>query len=129
MELAAVTTGMAWITALLLCVQLCLGLAHSRAMSLSRTVRNFAIWAHTGFGCALPVLTFAHAWFSMKSAPKASNMAGLWIATLALLFLILQVLIGIPLLRPRPEVSLRGAHLTVAGTVIVLAGVHVILNH
>ena len=56
---------------------------------------------HIVLGLILLPLTFAHAWLSMKSVSmKSANMAGLWLATAALLLLGVQVLLGTALIRP-----------------------------
>jgi heme A synthase len=129
MRLAAVTTRTAWIAALLLGAQACLGLLRARNVPTSRAALTLAIGAHIGFGFVLFPLTFAHAWFSMKAAGmNASSIAGLWIATVALLLLLWQALVGISLLRSRHAVGSRRLHLAIAVVVIILAAVHGFLN-
>ena len=129
MGLAAVTTRTAWTAALWLGAQACLGLLRARKVPTSRSVLTLAIAAHIGFGFVLFPLTFAHGWFSMKAAGmNASSIAGLWIATVALLLLLLQALLGISLLCPRCAVGSRRLHLAIAVVVIILAGVHGFLN-
>lgn len=129
MGLAAVTTRTPWNAALLLGAQACLGLLRARNVPISRAGLGLAIGAHIGFGFALFPLTFAHAWFSMKAAAmSAPSIAGLWIATVALLLLFLQALIGISLLRSKCAVGSRRVHLAIALVVMILAGVHGLLN-
>lgn len=129
MGLVAVTTQTAWIAALLLGAQAGLGLLRARSVPTSRAAHTLAMGAHIGFGFVLLPLTFAHAWFSMKAAGiNASSIAGLWIATVALLLLLLQTLIGISLLRSSYAIGSRRLHLAIAFVVIILAGVHGFLN-
>ena len=56
---------------------------------------------------------------------KSSNMAGLWLATAALLLLGVQTLLGTALIRPSESPgSLKRVHLAVGLVIIVLASVH-----
>lgn len=85
--------------------------------------------AHIVLGLILPLLTFAHAWLSMKSVSmKSADMAGLWFATAALLLLGVQALLGIALIRPSESPgSLKRVHLAVGLGILALASVHVLL--
>jgi len=84
---------------------------------------------HIALGLILVPLTFAHAWLSMKSVSmKSANMAGLWLATVALLLLGVQVLLGTALIRPTGRSgSLGKIHLAVGVGILSLASVHVLL--
>ena len=85
--------------------------------------------SHIVLGLILPLLTFAHAWLSMKSVSmKSANMAGLWLATVALLLLGVQVLLGTALIGPSEKSgSLKRVHLAVGLSILALASVHVLL--
>ena len=59
-----------------------------------------------------------------------TSSAGLWIATVALLFLVMQLATRSSLLRLRSRgpIGVRHLHLGMAGILIVLTGVHVVLS-
>jgi hypothetical protein len=86
---------------------------------------------HCVLGSILPVLGLAHGWVPMASGRMGnSNMLGLWLATLALLALAAQALIGGAMAsRGGVQVkSLRRLHL--AGMLVVsgLVAAHIALN-
>jgi hypothetical protein len=85
---------------------------------------------HIVLGLILPPLTFAHAWQSMKSVSmKSADMAGLWLATAALLLLGVQVLLGTALIRPSESSgSLERVHLALGLGILAVASVHVFLT-
>lgn len=85
--------------------------------------------AHIVLGLILPLLTFSHAWLSMKSVSmKPANMSVLWLATAALLLLGVQALLGTALIRPsESRGSLKRVHLAVGLGILALASVHMLL--
>jgi uncharacterized membrane protein len=111
----------AWVAAAMLLSQTSIGIFGVRR----RILRE----PHIVLGLILPLLTFAHAWLSMKSVSmKSANMAGLWLATAALLLLGVQVLLGTALIRPSESSgSLKRVHLAVGLGILALASVHVLL--
>jgi len=84
---------------------------------------------HIVLGLILPLLTFAHASLSMTSVSmKSPNIAGLWLATAALLLLGVQVPLGTALIRPyESSGSLKKVHLAVGFGILALASAHVLL--
>ena len=84
---------------------------------------------HIVLGLILPLLTFGHAWLSMKSVSmKSADMAGLWFAPAALLLLGVQALLGIALIRPSESPrSPKRVHLAVGLGMLALASVRVLL--
>lgn len=86
--------------------------------------------AHIVLGMILPLLTFAHAWLSMTSVSmQSANIAGLWLATAALLLLGVQGLLGTALIRPSESSgSLKRVHFAVGLGILALASVHVLLT-
>lgn len=84
---------------------------------------------HIVLGLILPLLTFGHAWLSMKSVSmKSADMAGLWFAPAALLLLGVQALLGIALIRPSESPrSPKRVHLAVGLGILALASVRVLL--
>lgn len=88
------------------------------------------LWPHYWIGYGLPVIAFYHAWLPMSRGMQRLNQTGIWLATLALILLIVQLFIGITLRGPLREGGrrLRGIHF---GTMALLAGlilVHIALN-
>lgn len=84
---------------------------------------------HAVIGVVLAPLAFAHAWFSMKTpVVRKTSAAGLWLATLALLLVLVQALVGLSMLYGPPATGLRRLHFAAAIMLIALAGVHVLLN-
>jgi hypothetical protein len=89
------------------------------------------MWAHYWLGYLVATLSFAHAWVPMQAGHMGrANMLGLWLATGALLLLLLQVLSGWalrdPALRERREV--RGWHYRVMIGILLLIAGHIWLN-
>jgi hypothetical protein len=130
-----ITSGTAWMTALLLGVEASLGLLRVRALTaaghLVRSSRAWALTGHTVIGLTVIALAFLHAWFSMKlPGIRGTSASGLWIATAALLLLAAQAASGMTMLRlTEPQrVTMRRLHLLMAVLLLVLAGVHVFLN-
>lgn len=135
MGAAEVTSRTAWIVALLLGAQASLGRFRARALPAtnvsSRPARTLVLTGHAVIGFALPVLTFSHAWSSMKlPGIRQTSSGGLWMATVALMLLVAQAVIGTTMLRlsEAERVRPRRLHLAVAVVLVVLAVTHVILN-
>ena len=83
---------------------------------------------HFVVGYAALVCAFAHMMFSMGSMHGADS-TGIWLATLALLALGLQVLLGSNLQSPGAyRIPLRRWHLVAFAAVMILAAGHVALN-
>jgi hypothetical protein len=118
MDSSAIT---AWVAAAMLLSQASIGVFGVRL----RILRE----PHIVLGLILPLLTFVHAWLSMKSVSmKFANTTGLWLATAALLLLGVQVLLGTALIRPSESSgSLKRVHLAVGLGILALASVHVLL--
>jgi hypothetical protein len=112
----------AWMAATMILAQASIGF-----FGISRRILR---QSHIVLGLILLPLTFAHAWLSMTSVSmKSANIAGLWLATAALLLLGVQVLIGTALIRPSESSgSLKKVHLAVGFGILALASVHVLLT-
>jgi hypothetical protein len=135
MGAAELASRTAWITALALAAQVSLGLWRVRVMPAStasfRSISGALLTGHIVIGVALPMVTFIHAWFAMKSPNiRETSVAGLWVATAVLLLLFVQAAVGASLLwQSEPQrMEFRRLHLAVAVIVVVLAGAHVLLN-
>ena len=124
-----------WIVALLVGMQVSLGLFRVRALpaasGLVVPTRKWMRGSHAVIGFALPVLTLMHSRASMKGpAIRAVSAAGLWMATLAMLMMIVPAVLGMTiLLLSKPQRSgLHRVHLSIAALVVVLAGVPMALD-
>lgn len=115
-----------WVLLALLAVTITLPyLLRRRSGAILRRMRPH-FWA----GFAIPVITLAHLAPSM-TAPwiRTVNTVGLDLASLALLLILAQVIIGARLRRARAgRTGLRRAHLLTMAGITVLAAVHVALN-
>lgn len=100
------------------------------SLGLSRVNRRVLRRLHIALGVVVLPVTFAHAWLSMKAVPiKVAHAIGLRLATVALLLLGVQLLIGAILIRPSQGSQwLRRVHLVVGLAIVSLAGVHVMLT-
>src|SRR5580658_10296627 len=59
------------------------------------------MWAHFWLGYLAFAVSFAHAWFTMRSGNmRGINTAGVWIATVALLIMLWQISVGLMLRDP-----------------------------
>lgn len=87
--------------------------------------------AHYWAGYVVAGLSFAHAWVPMRSGyMKRTDVLGLWFATLALLLLFLQVLVGLTLRAPQIQGrhSLRRLHFWGMAAIVALVGAHIWRN-
>jgi hypothetical protein len=108
--------------------------ALSEWLGLARTFSGKALQRmrpHYVLGAMLPPLVLAHAWIPMAAGRmRGSNMIGLWLATLALLVLAVQLVVGVALanMGGSDRSSLRRAHLA---SMLILSGLivaHMVLN-
>jgi hypothetical protein len=86
---------------------------------------------HYALGAMLPLITVAHAWMPMAAGRlRGSDMFGLWLATFALLALMLQLVIGVALVNTAgsDRRNLRRVHLVCMFVVSGLVAAHVVLN-
>jgi len=122
MDLATGAANTAWMAAAMLVVQMSLGLCRVNRRILRRS--------HIALGVVVLPVTFVHAWLSMKAVPtRFAHAIGLRLATVALLLLGVQLLIGAILIRPsQSSQSLGRVHLAVGFAIVSLAGVHVLLT-
>lgn len=89
------------------------------------------MWPHYWLAYAATGLSFVHAWTVMGRGTMArTSGVGLYIATIALLLLFLQIALGLTLQqRTLPErKSIREWHFWIMGASIVLVGAHIWLN-
>jgi hypothetical protein len=89
------------------------------------------MWVHYWLGYLVTGLSFVHAWVPMRAGHiRRANMTGLWLATVALLLLMVQLALGVTLqdsrLRDRPTV--RSWHYWVMVAVVLVVAGHVWLN-
>jgi hypothetical protein len=87
--------------------------------------------AHYWIGYVVTALSFAHAWGPMRSGyMKRTDLTGLWFATVALLLLFLQILVGLTLRAPQLPArrSLRSLHFWGMAAIVALAGAHIWRN-
>ena len=122
MDLATGAANTAWMVAAMLVVQMSLGLCRVNRRVLRRS--------HIALGVVVLPVAFVHAWLSMKAVPiKFAHAIGLRLATIALLLVGVQLLLGAILIRPsKSSQSLRRLHLVVGFAIVSLAGVHVLLT-
>jgi hypothetical protein len=89
------------------------------------------MWAHYWAGYLVAGLSFVHAWVPMRAGQvRRANMTGLWLATAALLLLLVQLALGVALQDSRLEQrrAIRGWHYWVMVAVVLLVAGHVFLN-
>jgi hypothetical protein len=89
------------------------------------------MWLHYWLAYAATALSFAHAWAAMSTGrmPRTSGV-GMYLATLAMLLLLLQVFIGLTLQQKvlPARTSLRRVHFWTMAAVVVLVGAHLWMN-
>jgi hypothetical protein len=91
--------------------------------------RGGAMRWHYALGFAIAALSFVHAWAPMSTGRlHGINMTGLWLATTALVLLLVQLMLGIELREARSRVWLRRSHLIVMIAAAGLIAAHVALN-
>jgi cytochrome b561 len=119
-----------WIAFLLFAAALALPylLRRSRASSTPFLKR---LWPHYWIGYALPEVAFVHAWLPMRTGNlRGINMAGIWIATAALLLIVWQVAVGLLLRNPLHSSRrfLRTIHFWSMALLAGLIVAHIALN-
>ena len=89
------------------------------------------MWPHYWLAYAATALSFAHAWALMsRRAMARANHLGLYLATLALSLLFLQIMLGLALQQRRlPErKAVRNWHFWTMAGVVILVAAHIWLN-
>jgi len=89
------------------------------------------MWPHFWLGYLAFLVSFAHAWFTMRGGNmRGINAAGVWIATVALLIMLWQVAVGLMLRDPGQSNRrvLRRTHFWTMAMVAGLIVMHVALN-
>jgi hypothetical protein len=102
-----------------------LGTARSEKPYLQR------MWAHYCIGYLVALLALMHAWIPMQAGgARGANMAGLWIATVSLILLFLQSVLGLGLkanVSPDRQCNRRIHYWVMLGIVLTVAA-HIWLN-
>jgi hypothetical protein len=89
------------------------------------------MWPHFWLGYMAFLVSFVHAWFTMRSGNmRGINAAGVWIATGALLIMLSQIAVGLMLRNPTQSNrrALRRTHFWTMTLVAGLIVVHIALN-
>jgi cytochrome b561 len=102
-----------------------------RRMPGSKTPYLLRMWPHYSLGYLAFLVSFAHAWFAMRSGNmRGINSAGVWIAAIALMVILWQIAVGLALRDPTQtnRGALRRTHFWTMALVAGLIVVHVALN-
>jgi len=97
----------------------------------AKTLYLRRMWPHFWLGYLAFLVSFVHAWFTMRSGNmRGINAAGVWIATIALLIMLWQIAVGLMLRNPTQSNrrALRRTHFWTMTLVAGLIAVHVALN-
>jgi len=89
------------------------------------------MWPHFWLGYLAFLVSFAHAWLTMRSGDmRGTSLAGVWVATIALLIMLWQIAVGLMLRAPAQSNRrvLRRTHFWTMTLVAGLIAVHVALN-
>jgi hypothetical protein len=89
------------------------------------------MWPHFWLGYMAFLVSFVHAWLTMRSGNmRGINAAGVWIATGALLIMLWQIAVGLMLRNPTQSnrCALRRTHFWTMTLVAGLIAVHIALN-
>ena len=89
------------------------------------------MWPHYWVGYSVAGLSTAHAWIPMSGGHIRTNMSGLWMATVALGLLWLQVFLGLMLrqpVSPTDRKMLRLWHFWGMFAIVALVALHVGIN-
>jgi hypothetical protein len=132
------TSTLGWLTSILLGAGICLPYLLRRTLlsqwlGAARSGKPYLqrMWAHYWIGYLVVPLALLHAWIPMQAGQaRGANMAGLWIATVSLLLVFLQISLGLGL---KANVSSdrqrnRRIHYWVMLGIVVTVAVHIWLN-
>ncbi len=89
------------------------------------------MWPHYRLGYLAFFVSFAHAWFAMRGGNmRGINSPGVWIATIALLVILWQIVVGLMLKNPTQSSrrALRRLHFWTMALVAGLIVLHIALN-
>jgi hypothetical protein len=89
------------------------------------------MWPHYWLGYLTFIVSFAHAWFAMRTGNmRGINSTGVWIATVALLVILWQIAVGLMLRNPNESNRrvLRRTHFWTMTLVAGLIVVHIAIN-
>jgi cytochrome b561 len=89
------------------------------------------MWPHFWLGYLAFVVSFMHAWLIMRGGNmRGINAAGVWIATVALLIMLWQIVVGLMLRNPSQSNrrALRRTHFWTMTLVAGLIALHIALN-
>jgi hypothetical protein len=132
------TSALGWLTSILLGAGILLPYLLRRT-TLSQwlgTVRSDGpylqrMWAHYWMGYLVAPLALLHAWIPMQArGARGANMAGLWTATVSLVLLFFQIVLGLGLRANAPPDRQRNRriHYWVMLGIVVTVTAHIWLN-
>jgi len=89
------------------------------------------LWPHYWLAVILASVSLWHAWPALRAGhilPSLTN--GLWLATIALVLLVIQLAVGAALryLGPGPSALVRRAHFVLMTAIVILVLAHIWLN-
>jgi hypothetical protein len=96
-----------------------------------RTTPGASLKPHYGIGLLLPAAALAHAWVPMASMPIARfDLAGLWLATAALVLMVAQAGLGLALRQAAGTTRgrLRRVHCVSMALIALLVTLHIARN-
>lgn len=100
-------------------------------ISIPYLFRRDRMWPHYWAGGLLPLLSFVHGWIPMQARQmRGVNGTGLWFATAALLFMLLQIAFGVALKGSHSPARsrIRAWHFRLMIVLTVCVAAHVWLN-
>lgn len=85
---------------------------------------------HFWIGPIVLIMAFVHAWLPMAAGVARQGLAGIWLATFALLMMVWQVALGLRLRSagPTQQRSRRKLHFWTMGAIVVLVLAHIVIN-
>ena len=103
-------------------------LRRKRASSLSPAPYLRRLWPHFWVGYAIAALTVVHVGM-VTGAMARANIAGIWAATVALLLMVLEIVVGLSLREVSAERHAgRRWHFWIMIAFVASLGVHLVLN-
>jgi cytochrome b561 len=123
-----------WLAAIVLCVGAALPFVLRRTSGGDKTFAE-RLRLHYWLGFSIPAITFLHAWIPMSAGmARGVNATGLWLATVALLLMLIQIAWGVALRtaaragRTAGRNAARKTHFWMMTVIAALSAVHVILD-
>jgi len=122
--------SLGWLAALLLAATVGIPYIARTVVAAPATTHGRGMALHFWIGPIILMLAFVHAWLPMSAGVARQGLAGIWLATFALLMMAWQVALGLRLRNAAPaqQRSRLKLHFWTMCTIVALVLAHIAIN-